>query len=163
MKLTTDSYDWNVKRVYNQETYSQGVEHMDIIVSKEQGSNAVTVLKVVGQLDGQSYQQLIEQARDEFAAGAKNFLLDLSELTYISSAGLVSLHTLALIVQGEVLPDTEEGWNTLKSMDKTRQSGKQKNIKLLNPQDQVTSVLEMVGFSELFDVFTDKKQAVDSF
>ena len=136
---------------------------MDIIVSKEQGREAVTVLKVVGQLDGQTYQQLIEKAKSEFEAGAKNFLLDLSELTYISSAGLVSLHTIALILQGEALPNSEEGWNTLKSMDKTRQGGKQTNIKLLNPQDQVTSVLEMVGFSALFDVFTDKKQAVDSF
>jgi hypothetical protein len=75
----------------------------------------------------------------------------------------VSFHTLALILQGAALPNSEEGWNTLKSMDRTRESGKQKNIKLLNPQDQVTSVLEMVGFSALFDVFTDKQQAVDSF
>lgn len=136
---------------------------MDIIVSKEQGSAPVTVLKVVGQLDGQSYQKLIEAARSEFEAGARNFLLDFSELTYISSAGLVSLHTIALILQGEALPDSDEGWNTLKSMDKTRQGGKQKNIKLLNPQDQVTSVLEMVGFSTLFDVFTDKQAAINSY
>jgi anti-anti-sigma regulatory factor len=136
---------------------------MDIIVSKEKGREAVSVIKVVGQLDGQTYQQLIDVAREEFAAGSKNFLLDLSELTYISSAGLVSFHTLALILQGAALPNSEEGWNTLKSMDRTRESGKQKNIKLLNPQDQVTSVLEMVGFSALFDVFTDKQKAIDSF
>jgi hypothetical protein len=68
-----------------------------------------------------------------------------------------------LILQGAALPNSEEGWNTLKSMDRTRESGKQKNIKLLNPQDQVTSVLEMVGFSALFDVFTDRQKAIDSF
>lgn len=136
---------------------------MDIIVSKEKGREAVAVIKVVGQLDGQTYQQLIDVAREEYAAGSKNFLLDLSELTYISSAGLVSFHTLALILQGAALPNSEEGWNTLKSMDRTRESGKQKNIKLLNPQDQVTSVLEMVGFSALFDVFTDRQKAIDSF
>lgn len=136
---------------------------MDIIVSKEKGRETIAVIKVVGQLDGQTYQQLIDTARKEFESGSKSFLLDLSELTYISSAGLVSLHTLALILQGEALPNSEEGWSTLKSMDRTRESGKQKNIKLLNPQDQVTSVLEMVGFSELFDVFTDKQKAIDSF
>jgi len=136
---------------------------MDIIVSKEQGRETIAVIKVVGQLDGQTYQQLIDVARKEYAAGSTSFLLDLSELTYISSAGLVSLHTLALILQGAALPNSEEGWNTLKSMDRTRESGKQKNIKLLNPQDQVTSVLEMVGFSTLFDVFTDKQKAIDSF
>lgn len=136
---------------------------MDIVVSQEQGREAVTVLKIIGQLDSQSYQQLIETAKKEFAAGAKNFLLDLGELNYISSAGLVALHTLALILQGETLPDTEEGWRSLKSMDRTRQSGKQKNIKFLNPQEAVVSVLDMVGFSALFDVFTDKQTAVNSF
>jgi anti-anti-sigma regulatory factor len=163
MKLTTACPDWGAKRVYNQETYSQGVDDMDIIVSKEQGREPIAVLKVVGQLDGQSYQQLVDAAREQFAAGIKNFLLDFSELTYISSAGLVSLHTIALIVQGEALPDSEQGWNTLKSMDRTREGGKQKNIKLLNPQEQVVSVLEMVGFSTLFDVFTDKQAAIDSY
>lgn len=136
---------------------------MDIVVSQEQGREAVTVLKIIGQLDSQSYQQLIETAKKEFAAGAKNFLLDLGELNYISSAGLVALHTLALILQGETLPDTEEGWRSLKSMDRTRQSGKQKNIKFLNPQEAVVSVLDMVGFSALFDVFTDRQTAVNSF
>ena len=136
---------------------------MDISVSKEQGRVPVTVLKVVGQLDGQSYQQLVDAARTEFTAGAKNFLLDLSDLTYISSAGLVSLHTIALITQGEALPDTDAGWSALKSMDRTRESGKQKYVKLLNPQEQVTSVLDMVGFSTLFDMFTDKQKALDSF
>ncbi len=86
---------------------------MDIIVSKEQGRVPVSILKVVGQLDGQSYQKLVDAARDEFTSGARNFLLDFTELTYISSAGLVSLHTIALITQGETLPDTEEGWSPL--------------------------------------------------
>ncbi|MCC7117419.1 MAG: STAS domain-containing protein [Anaerolineales bacterium] len=136
---------------------------MNIVVSKENGREQVTVLKVIGQLDSQSHQQLIAAAKREFAAGAKNFLLDLSELTYISSAGLAALHTLTLVVQGEALPDTEEGWRSLKSLDRTRQSGKQKNVKLLNPQEAVTDVLEMVGFLALFDVFTDRQTAVNSF
>src|SRR5688572_6165708 len=55
MKLTTACPGWGAKRVYNQETYSQGVNDMDIIVSKEQGREPIAVLKVVGQLDGQSY------------------------------------------------------------------------------------------------------------
>jgi anti-anti-sigma regulatory factor len=90
-------------------------------------------------------------------------LLDLSDLTYISSAGLVSLHTIALMTRGEELPDLEQGWSTLKSMDRTRDGGKQKHLKLLNPRPEVTSVLEMVGFSTFFETFTDKKTAIDSF
>jgi len=84
-------------------------------------------------------------------------------LTYISSAGLVSLHTIALMTRGEDLPDPELGWSTLKSMDRSRDGGLQKNIKLLNPRPEVTSVLDMVGFSAFFEVFTDRQKAIDSF
>jgi len=39
----------------------------------------------------------------------------------------------------------------------------QKHLKLLNPRPEITSVLEMVGFSAFFETFTDKKTAIDSF
>ena len=136
---------------------------MEITVSKENGRVPVTVLEVSGQLDGQTFQQLIDKARGEYEAGTRNILLDLSELTYISSAGLVSLHTIALLLRGESLPDPEHGWNALKSMDRTRDGGIQKNLKLLNPRPEVNSVLDMVGFSAFFEVFTDKQKAIDSF
>jgi anti-anti-sigma factor len=136
---------------------------MEIMISQEQGRNAVSVIHVSGHLDGQTYQDLITKAREVVKAGAKYILLDLSDLAYISSAGLVSLHTIALMTRGEELPDPEQGWSTLKSMDRARDGGLQKNLKLLNPRPEITNVLEMVGFSEFFEVFTDKQKAVDSF
>ncbi len=136
---------------------------MEITVSKEQGKVPVTVLHVSGQLDGQSYQQLIMKAKDEYEAGARNFLLDLAGVSYISSAGLVALHTITLLLRGEQLPDPDKGWSTLKSMDTTRDGGMQKNLKLLNPRPEVSSVLDMVGFSTFFESFTDKQQAINSF
>jgi anti-anti-sigma regulatory factor len=136
---------------------------MDITVSQEQGRAAVSVIQVTGHLDGQTYQDLIAKAREIVKAGTKNILLDLSDLTYISSAGLVSLHTIALMTRGEEPPDPEQGWSTLKSMDRTRDGGLQKNFKLLNPRPEITNVLEMVGFSEFFEVFTDRQKAIDSF
>ncbi|MBV5347304.1 STAS domain-containing protein [bacterium] len=136
---------------------------MEITVSQEQGSAAISVIGIAGHLDGQTYQDLIAKAREAVKAGAKNILLDLTDLTYISSAGLVSLHTIALMTRGEELPDPEQGWSTLKSMDRTRDGGLQKHLKLLNPRPEITSVLEMVGFSEFFEVFTDKQKAINSF
>jgi anti-anti-sigma regulatory factor len=136
---------------------------MDITVSKEQGRVPVTVLSVAGQLDGQTYQQLIDRAREEYEAGGHNMVLDLGDLTYISSAGLVSLHTIALLLRGEPMPDLEHGWNQLRSMAKAKDEGVQKNLKLLNPRPEVSSVLDMVGFSAFFETFTDRKKAVESF
>lgn len=136
---------------------------MEITVSQEQGRVAIAVIKVAGQLDGQTYQRLIDKAREVYNGDVQDILLDLSDLTYISSAGLVSLHTISLMTRGEAEPDPDHGWSTLKSMDKTRDGGMQKHVKLLNPRDQVQNVLEMVGFSEFFEVFTDKQKAVESF
>ena len=138
---------------------------MEITVSQEQGRVPVTIISLTGHLDGQSYQSLIQKAREVFESGSKHLLLDLANLTYISSAGLVSLNTIALMIRGEALPDLEQGWSTLKSMDRSGSSGNapQINLKLLNPQPEIVNVLEMVGFSAFFDVYTDKKTAVDSF
>ena len=136
---------------------------MEITISQEQGRVTVSVIHITGHLDGQTYQSLIAEARKVVEGGIANILLDLSDLTYISSAGLVSLHTIALMTRGEEMPDPEQGWSTLKSMDRTRDGGMQKHLKLLNPRPEITSVLEMVGFSEFFEVFKDKKTAINSF
>lgn len=136
---------------------------MDISVSQKQGSVPVTVIKLDGQLDGQNYEELIARARELFSAGARDFLLDLSDLTYISSAGLVALHSVALLVRGEELPDPQQGWSAYRSMGRTTASGMQTHIKLLNPREEIRNVLEMVGFGNVFQIFTDLDEAVQSF
>ncbi|HMD79940.1 MAG TPA: STAS domain-containing protein [Anaerolineales bacterium] len=136
---------------------------MNISVTKESGRVDVTVLRVEGQLDGQSYQDLIVKAKELFNAGSRDFILDLTDLTYISSAGLVALHSIALMVKGEEMPDTEHGWSAYRSMGRGSEAGMQTHIKLLNPRDEVRSVLEMVGFDRVFEIFTDLNEAVKSF
>jgi anti-anti-sigma regulatory factor len=137
---------------------------MEITVMQEQGRVPVTIISLAGHLDGQSYQSLIQKAREIFDSGSKHLLLDLADLKYISSAGLVSLNTIALMIRGEALPDLEQGWSALKSMDRPRDSSAaQINLKLLNPRPEIINVLEMVGFLTFFDIYTDKQNAIDSF
>jgi len=136
---------------------------MDISVSQAQGSVPVTVLKLEGELDGQNYQELIVKAQEVYKTGSRDILLDLADLTYISSAGLVALHSVALLLRGEELPDTEGGWSAYRSMGRSSEAGVQRHIKLLNPREEVKSVLEMVGFERVFEVYSDLDQAVKSF
>jgi anti-anti-sigma regulatory factor len=136
---------------------------MDIKISNEQGQVPVTVIQIAGQLDGNSYRGLISSAQEVMSSGAKNILLDMGELTFISSAGLVALHVIALISRGESMPDLEQGWAALKSVGSSRESGLQKHVKLLNPSPEVMNVLEMVGFSIFFEIFTDKEKALNAF
>lgn len=136
---------------------------MNISTSQAQGNVPVTVIKLDGQLDGQSYQELIGKAQELFKTGARDFLLDLTDLTYISSAGLVALHSVALLTRGEELPDAESGWSAYRSMGRANEAGVQKHVKLLNPRSEVMSVLDMVGFGNLFEVYTNLDEAVNSF
>ena len=136
---------------------------MDISVSQSQGNVPVTVLKLAGQLDGQNYQDLIAKAQELHKAGARDFVLDLSDLTYISSAGLVALHSIALLVKGEDLPNPEHGWAAYRSLGRTSAAGVQDHVKLVNPREEVRSVLHMVGFTNVFEIFTDLDEAVKSF
>jgi len=136
---------------------------MNISISQVQGKVPVTVVKLEGQLDGQTYQDLINKAREAYKAGWHDFLLDMSDLTYISSAGLVALHSVALLAKGEALPDTDEGWSAYRSMGRSKEAGIQEHMKLLNPRPEVLNVLEMVGFSAVFKIFSDFDEAVKSF
>jgi anti-anti-sigma factor len=136
---------------------------MNISTSKAQGRVPVAVIKVDGQLDGQNYQELIAKAQELYDAGERDFLLDLSDLTYISSAGLVALHSTALLTRGENLPDLEGGWSAYRSMGRSSEAGLQKHVKLLNPRSEIIGVLDMVGFSRVFEIFTDRDEAVNSF
>jgi anti-anti-sigma regulatory factor len=136
---------------------------MNMSVSQAQGNVPVTVIKLDGQLDGQNYQELITKSQELYKAGTHDFLLDLSDLTYISSAGLVALHSMALLARGEELPDTEGGWSTYRSMGRSSEAGIQKHVKLLNPRSEVMGVLDMVGFSNVFEIYTDLDEAIKSF
>ena len=136
---------------------------MEISVSKQTGRVEVTVLSLNGQLDGQTYQELINKAKELFAAGSHDFLLDLSELTYVGSAGLVAFHTVALLLRGEAIPDAEDGWSSVRAVKKTTDAKMQEHLKLLNPRQEVRDVLEMVGFDRAFEIHSNLEDAVKSF
>ncbi len=136
---------------------------MNISTSQAQGSVPVTIIKIDGQLDGQNYQELIMKAQELCNAGAHDFLLDLTDLTYISSSGLVALCTVALLARGEKLANAGEGRPASRPLIHPTESGTQQHVKLLNPCSEITRIFDMVGLGTLFEVFTNRETAVNSF
>jgi anti-anti-sigma factor len=136
---------------------------MNITVSTQQGRVPVTVIQLDGKLDSNSFRRLIDEAKKSYDAGARDLVLDMSKLTYISSAGIVSLHSTAKIFRGEEMPDIDKGWNAIRSAEKERTSGTQKHVKLCGVPAEVRSVLEVVGFSTFFETYPTLEQAVASF
>ncbi|HSR20995.1 MAG TPA: STAS domain-containing protein [Anaerolineales bacterium] len=136
---------------------------MEISVSTQQGKVPVTVVQPHGDIDASNYSQLVSRVEELVKGGAQDFVLDLSEVSFMSSAGLAGLHTLAMLLRGEKPAESESGWAVLKSMDRSRASGIQKHIKLLSPQAGVAETFDKAGFTLFFEIFTDLQEAVASF
>lgn len=137
---------------------------MTISISQKHGRVPVTVISLEGRLDGQNYQELIAKGQELFDAGTRDVLLDLTDLSYISSAGMVAFHNIALLLRGETPPSPEQGWSTYRSMGRGRiEGGIEEHFKLFNPQLEVNRILDMVGFTTIFEIFTDMDQAIKSF
>ena len=135
---------------------------MEIKVSQEQGNVPVSVIHIKGDLDSSSYLELVNTAQKLYNAGVRSLLLDLTDLDFISSAGLASLHIVTKLFRGEKA-DSEDGWGTYKEIDRDREAGMQSYVKLLNPSADIDNVLDTVGFKQFFEVYTDLSEAVQSF
>ncbi len=136
---------------------------MEITVSRQQGRVPVTVIQPHGDVDASNYVELINKARELFNGGSKDFLVDLSDVPFMSSAGLVALHSIAMFLRGEPPINLQSGWAALKSIDSSRGGAMQIHIKRLNPQQMVSETLDKAGFTQFFEVFTDLKKAVELF
>jgi anti-anti-sigma regulatory factor len=136
---------------------------MHITVTQATGKVPVTILHIHGDLDAANYQTLIAKAKDVYKAGARDILLDLGNMAFMGSSGLVALHSVACLMRGEALPDTESGWAAIRGMDQGRKIGLQQHVKLLNLQPRVERVLDMAGFKQFFEIYTDLETAIASF
>lgn len=136
---------------------------MEITLKEAQARVPVTVMQLVGELDASNYLDVIEQAKEIYATGARYLLLDLSDLSFMSSSGLVSLHGTALIMKGETPPDPEHGWGTFHAIGKDVESSFVENCKIFNPQPSVSRSLEVTGFNEFLEIYSDLDEALASF
>jgi anti-anti-sigma regulatory factor len=138
---------------------------MNITVEQAQGKVPVTIMRLQGELDASCYMDVIEKAKELYRAGTRDLLLDLSEMPFMSSSGLVSLHSIAMLLRGQEPPDPEAGWSTMHSMADSVEgaSGYEAHCKLLNPHPRVEKTLAITGFNNIFEIFTDRAKAIAAF
>jgi len=139
---------------------------MKITITKTEKPANVNILHLDGILDGANYENLIDEAQKLYSAGARDLILDLSNVTFISSAGLSALHQVALLFRGEKQPGLDESWadyrwTAYRSTDRDHKS--QAYVKLFAPNKEVRDSLDTIGFSSLFEIYSDLDQAITSF
>ena len=136
---------------------------MQISFSKEQGSIPVTVMQLMGDIDSSTYTDVIDKAQEAYDEGARSLLIDLSRVSYVSSAGLMSLHAVVKIFSGLSVQSKDGGRPSFKAINREEDDAARARVKLLNPQPPVEQVLEMVGLKLFFEIHTDQDTALKSF
>jgi anti-anti-sigma regulatory factor len=137
---------------------------MTITTSQAQGSVPVTILSLHGDLDASNYLDVIEAARVAYDSGARHMLLDMEDVPFMSSSGLMALHSIALLMRGKEPPDPEYGWSAFHSMGRdVDESGVQDRVKLVAVQSRVARALQMARFDQYFEICEDLEQAIASF
>jgi len=136
---------------------------MNLSDEQAQARVPITIVRVQGDVDGSNYRQLIERMREIHQAGARQLLIDLANVPYMSSAGLVALHSIALLFQQKPLPDPEYGWRAIRALGEAGNVGQQQFVKLLHLQPRVSSVLDQTGLLPFFEVHNDEAAALASF
>jgi anti-anti-sigma regulatory factor len=136
---------------------------MDIQIEKAQGRVPVTILGLKGDLDASNFQEVIKNANDIFSLGGRNLLLDLSQLKFLSSSGIVALHSIALIMRGDQPHNLDNFWSTWHAVREDKSSGKQEHVKLLNPAPKIQETLHKTGMDDFFEIFHDWNTALASF
>jgi anti-anti-sigma regulatory factor len=135
---------------------------MKIEIEAIEGTDQTNVMSLYGELDASNFQQVIAKAQKLFDGGTRYLLLDLSGLTFMSSSGLVALHSIARIFRGEKPPDLEYGWSAIHEMGDDMEAGVEKYVKLIDPQPKIRGTLQRTSMDRFFEIHPDKVTALGS-
>jgi len=131
---------------------------MEINVTYHQGKESIAIMHLQGDINASNFVQVSDKAQELYMNPARNLIIDLSDVSSISSTGLAAIHKIALLYSG-VRQQVEQGTNP----DFTHSSNARKYVKLLNPQPAVEKTLEGAGLKLFFKIYKDLDSALASF
>ncbi|MEP6894307.1 MAG: STAS domain-containing protein [Chloroflexota bacterium] len=134
---------------------------MEITVTIHESSQPIAIMKLKGEINAATYMEVVNKAQELFDNPARHLIIDLSEVSTVSSSGLVGLHKIALVYSGtpqEMDTDTQSP-----RPDFTHSSDARKFVKLLAPTPEVDEALRMAGLRLFFKIYTDLDSAIQSF
>src|SRR5215212_9173324 len=103
------------------------------------GRERAAILRPKGALDWSSYQNLIAQAWVTYDSSVQHLLVDLSDVEYVSTAGIVGLYAVARLAQGIPPLDLEAGWEAVRALVDDRSITRR--LAVVNPRPRVRQAL----------------------
>lgn len=129
---------------------------MEINSWHETGKVLVTVLQLKGDLTAE--EPLTSKAQAAFQDGARDIVLDLGDVPYISSAGLRAIHVIYMILRSADPKDEETAIHGI-----ARGTYKSPHLKLVNPSRNGLKALTTSGYDIFLDIHDNIPEAVASF
>jgi len=132
---------------------------LSISTEQKQGRVPVTIFHLKGDLDGNTYEQLQKKADEVFQAGTRHLILDLSQVPFISSAGIRGLHYVFNLLRTDSVSESDQ------AISKGLRDGtfKSPHLKLLSPNQNVANLLKVTGYDMFLEVHYNSNEAVKSF
>jgi anti-anti-sigma factor len=122
---------------------------MEIKTSVVNGRVPITVLAVSGNVDTGAFEVFMSKAQEALDNGARYILVDMTNVPYMSSAGLRVLNAL---------------FNRLRVLNSGAiADSKSPYLKVLNLSKMARLAFETAGFDELLETYSDMQAAIASF
>jgi ABC-type transporter Mla MlaB component len=129
------------------------------MVWERRGSVPVTVLHLRGDLNAASYEQLQLQAQRQIDSGVHYLVLDLSEVPYVSSAGIGAMTHLFHAMRTDAPEDSDAAIRAGMKAGTYRSP----HLKLACPRPRVHEILKLAGVPMFLEVHTDLQVVIESF
>ena len=130
---------------------------MDVTVAQAQGRVPVTIIRVAGAITDN--QELEARAQAAYDGGARNMLLDLTDVPYMATAGLRALHAIYTLLRADTPEESDEATRAGIAAG----TFVSPHLKLLKPTPNVHEVLKAAGYDMFLQIHRDLGQAIASF
>ena len=136
---------------------------LNITTSEVQGRVPVMILHVDVRINLSNTDVLERAAKEAYVRGGRYFLLDLNNVSSLTSAGLRSIHWIYTMLSE--LPASGEPAQSAQSAPSVSpgQKSKSPHIKLFTTSPHILKVLNIAGFDLYIDTYRDLNDAIASF
>jgi anti-anti-sigma regulatory factor len=136
---------------------------MELTVSIQPAEEPIAIMRIKGEINASNFLEVVNKAQEIYDKPARHLIIDLSDVTSVSTTGLVALHKIALVYSGAPHEIDADASTKDRRPDFTHHSKARKFVKLLSPQLDVEKSLEKAGMKLFFKIYTDLETAIESF
>jgi ABC-type transporter Mla MlaB component len=132
---------------------------MDILAEYIPSKDNLVILRLKGELDSNSVAEFENELSVILGDGSRDILVDMTDLEFMSSAGVRALNTL----YHQLHPTGSAEEKKAVSLGIRAGTYEAPHLKLLAPSDRILHVLKMSGLDMYLCVYDDEGEAIAAF